>query len=389
MQDTHQPSESIDVYKQKALLEQALAECEERFRIMTEFTQDWEYWISPEMEFVYISSSCETISGYKAEEFRKDPDLLNKIVHLDDREAWQKHEEVFFHSDQPGSLDLCILTRSGEPRWIHHLCQPVYDADGKWMGRQVSNRDITERKLAEKERVQLIDQLNRAYELQKVLSAHLMHSQETERRVIARELHDEVGQVLTVLKINLQTLQRTENCPDMSESIAMIGRTLQQVRAISLNLPPTMLEDLGLAPALRWLLDRQGREAGFGTSFTANQVTRLPQQIEIACYRVGQEALTNIMRHAHAQQVSIELTQTVQVLHLTIQDDGSGFDVEAAYHNGLVGAGMGLISMQERVLLVGGRMEIESTLGQGTKLHASFPLSLPSPGSRRQKKQHV
>ncbi len=388
MQDTHQPSESIDVYKQKALLEQALAECEERFRIMTEFTQDWDYMINPEMEFVYISQSCETVTGYTIEEFRNDPDLLNKIIHPDDREAWQKHESITL-TDKPGSLDLCILTRSGEERWIHHLCQPVYNADGKWMGRQVSNRDITERKLAEKEREQLIDQLNRANELQKVLSAHLMHSQETERRVIARELHDEVGQVLTVLKINLQTLQRTENCPDMSESIAMIGRTLQQVRAISLNLPPTLLEDLGLAPALRWLLDRQGRETGFGTSFTANQVTRLPQQIEIACYRVGQEALTNIMRHAHAHQVSIELTQTVQVLHLTIQDDGSGFDVEAAYHSALVGASMGLISMQERVLLIGGRMEIESSIGQGTKLHASFPLSLPNPGSRRQKKQHV
>jgi signal transduction histidine kinase len=135
-----------------------------------------------------------------------------------------------------------------------------------------------------------------------------------------------------------------------------------------------MLEDLGLAPALRWMLDRQGNEAGFSTSFTENLMTRLPPKIEIACFRVGQEALTNIMRHAHAHQVKMELEQTGQELHLTIEDDGSGFDVAAAYERARVGTSLGLISMWERVLLLGGHMEIESTMGQGTKIHASFPI---------------
>ncbi len=236
--------------------------------------------------------------------------------------------------------------------------------------------DITERKKAEVERENLIEQLNEAQEQQQRLSARLMEAQENERRVIARELHDEVGQALTALKINLQTVQRKHNNSlDLAESIAMVEHTLQQVRSISLNLPPTVLEDLGLTPALRWLLDRLGREAGFGTAFTSSlEGSRLAPQIEITCFRVAQEALTNVMRHAHAQHVKVELALIGQDLHLTVQDDGGGYDVEKAYLRAWQGNSLGLVGMQERVDLAGGRMEIESTPRTGTKIHAIFPL---------------
>ncbi len=236
--------------------------------------------------------------------------------------------------------------------------------------------DITERKKAEVERENLIEQLHEAQGQQQMLSARLMEAQENERRVIARELHDEVGQALTALKINLQTVQRKyQSGLDLAESIAMVEHTLQQVRSISLNLPPTVLEDLGLAPAVRWLLDRMGREARFGTTFVSSlEDTRLAPQIEITCFRVAQEALTNVMRHAGAQHVKVELAQADDELHLTIQDDGSGYDVEKAYQRARQGNSLGLVGMQERVDLAGGRMEIESMAGMGTKIHASFPL---------------
>jgi PAS domain S-box-containing protein len=248
--------------------------------------------------------------------------------------------------------------------------------------------DITERKKAEVERENLIGQLNEAQGQQQLLSARLIEAQENERRVIARELHDEVGQALTALKINLQTVQRKHNNSlDLAESIAMVENTLQQVRTISLNLPPTVLEDLGLAPALRWLLDRQGREAGFSTSFISSlEEPRLNPQIEIACFRVAQEALTNVMRHAHARNVKVELAQVGQQLHLTIFDDGSGYDVKAAYQRARQGNSLGLVSIQERVLLAGGRMEIESASGKGTRIHAIFPLGqLNQPGGLQEK----
>jgi PAS domain S-box-containing protein len=364
-----------DISSQKAA-EKRLVEKEERFRIMADFTQDWEYLIGPDMKFVYISPSCEGITGYKAEEFRNDPQLLMKIVHPDDREEWQKHESIILQTNPPGSLDLCIVTRSGEARWIHHLCQSVYDTDGEWMGRQVSNRDITERKMAEKEREKFIEELRRAKELQQTLSQRLMDAQENERRLIAHDLHDEVGQALTAIKINLQTIQRKQNNDlGLDESIVKVERALEQVRAISLNLPPPMLEDVGLAAALRWLLEQQSRAADFGASFSANLgKVRLPQHIEIACYRVAQEALTNIMRYSQARQVKMELAQVDQELQLTIEDDGIGFDVEMAYENARSGKSLGLVSMYERAHLAGGHFVIESRIGQGTMVQASFPI---------------
>jgi PAS domain S-box-containing protein len=129
--------------------EAALRQSEERFRTMTNFTQDWEYWLGPGREFIYISPSCEAVCGYAAGEFREDPDMLMKIVHPVDQAALQAHEETYFESRQPGSLEMRIITRSGEVRWIQHICRPVYDAEGRWQGRRISNRDITGPKQAE------------------------------------------------------------------------------------------------------------------------------------------------------------------------------------------------------------------------------------------------
>lgn len=129
--------------------EAALRQSEERFRTMTTFTQDWEYWLGPSREFIYISPSCEAVCGYAAGEFREDPDMLMKIVHPVDQAALQEHEQTYFESRQPGSLEMRIITRSGEVRWIQHICRPVYDTEGRWQGRRASNRDITGRKQAE------------------------------------------------------------------------------------------------------------------------------------------------------------------------------------------------------------------------------------------------
>ena len=377
-----------DIGKQKAA-QKGLAESEELFRTMSDFTTDWEYWIDPDKEFVYISPSCEVISGYSALEFRADPELLLKIVHPDDQEAWHKHEISMFHSSQPGTLDLRIVTPTGRVRWIHHLCRPVYGKTGNWLGRRISNRDITDRKSAEKEREKLIDQLRNAREIQQLLSARLLEEQENERRMIARELHDEVGQALTALKINLQTVQRKNNNGlELAESIALVELTLEQVRAISLNLPPKLLDDLGLAPALRWLLDQQGKQAGFNTAFISSlEEERLPPSLEISCFRVAQEALTNIMRHSKAKNVKMMLSLVDQELNLTITDDGRGFLVEEAYARSRQGSSLGLIGMQERTVLVGGRMEIESMSELGTVIHASFPLDPLSPADGNQQRK--
>ncbi len=216
-----------------------------------------------------------------------------------------------------------------------------------------------------------------AEETLQILSRQLLEAQENERRHIARELHDEIGQALTAVKINLQTAQRTPDVltASLQESISIVDRTLQQVRTLSLDLRPALLDDLGLVAALRWYVDRQAQRAGFVAQFVADPLETRPRpDLETACFRVAQEALTNVARHARAQQVRVELRQRDAELHLLIRDDGKGFDVRAAQERATQGASMGLLGMQERVWLVGGQIDIASAPAEGTEVRVRFPL---------------
>lgn len=212
------------------------------------------------------------------------------------------------------------------------------------------------------------------------LSRRLLDAQEIERRNIARELHDEIGQALTAMKINLHAVQRLVDMsvlgPYLEENINIVDRTLQQVRNLSLDLRPSMLDDLGLVSALRWYVDRQARLAGFDARFTANLGdTRLPPDLETVCFRVTQEALTNVVRHAQATKVHVSLRQRDDTLYLIIRDNGIGFDVRQKQLRAMQGASSGLLGMQERVLFAGGNMEITSRPQRGTEIWVRLPLS--------------
>ncbi|MBF0509976.1 MAG: PAS domain S-box protein, partial [Deltaproteobacteria bacterium] len=129
--------------------EEALQKSEELFRTMSDFTYDWEYWLDPEKQFVYISPSCERMTGYRAEDFRNDPTLLTRIIHPDDLAVNITHLGEGMEDSGIHSADFRIITQKGEERWISHICQPVYGRDGKFLGRRAGNRDITAQKQAE------------------------------------------------------------------------------------------------------------------------------------------------------------------------------------------------------------------------------------------------
>jgi signal transduction histidine kinase len=215
-----------------------------------------------------------------------------------------------------------------------------------------------------------------------ILSRQLLHAQETERRRIARELHDEIGQVLTAVKINLQTLQRTAGPAahaSLQESIAIVDRAVQQVRNLSLDLRPSLLDDLGLVAALRWYVDRQSARAGYHGQVVADPPDlTVPPEVATTCFRVAQEALTNVVRHAKAKRVRVELGREDGELRLVVRDDGTGFEVAAANRRVARGASLGLLGMQERVQLVGGRLELKSAPGAGTEVRVHLPLTPPA-----------
>jgi signal transduction histidine kinase len=218
------------------------------------------------------------------------------------------------------------------------------------------------------------------------LSRQLLSAQETERRHIARELHDQIGQALTAVKINLQAMKRSsEAVPALSrldDSIATIEWTLDQVRNLSLDLRPSMLDDLGLGAALRWYLDRQARQSGFVAQLVIDpDLGALAPELETTCFRVVQEGLTNVARHAQARQVRVEVHQRQGELHLLLRDNGVGFDVAAARARATRGASLGLLGMHERVTLLGGHLDIDSQFGQGTEIRVRLPLSAAAPAA--------
>jgi signal transduction histidine kinase len=219
------------------------------------------------------------------------------------------------------------------------------------------------------------------------LSRRLVEAQETERRHIARELHDEIGQTLTVAQLNLQAVLHQMSThklrPRLLESLQAVERVLEQVHDISLNLRPSMLDDLGLEPALRWYTTRQAGLVGLQVKFPSPPLAqRLNAHLETECFRIAQEALTNVVRHAQAKTVILELLPTEGRLQLCVRDDGIGFDVIANREKAARGKSLGLLSMEERAVLAGGGFEIKSAAGRGTVVQAWLPLKWRSKISR-------
>jgi PAS domain S-box-containing protein len=316
---------------------------------------------------------------------------------------WRLPDEVLASKDDARALE-CVLDQLSEPeKFIDKVsylyCHPEEESfdqlafkdgrvferysrpqliGGKVAGRVWSFRDATERRRAAEE-------LSEANRQLRILSRQLFHIQEEERRHLARELHDEIGQTLTAAKINLRII-----APDvpariagrLDDSVRLLDRLLRQVRQLSLDLRPPLLDELGLVPTLRWLVDQQAKRAGLRVTFNANvDGVEIDPGVQTACFRVAQEGITNIIRHAGAKSVAVELRCETERLWLTVRDDGAGFDPSVIRTGGIQHSSLGLVSMKERALLVHGGLELHSAPGQGTEIRAWFPLTCGEPPS--------
>ncbi len=232
------------------------------------------------------------------------------------------------------------------------------------------NRDITHRRQAE-------ESLRRAHADLSGLSRRMITLQEEERRRLARELHDEIGQALTAVRLNLAAMTATDERTRhlRSETAMLLEGLMDQVRTLSFSLRPTVLDDLGLIPALRTVLSlhagRGGFQADFATTFRVDDP--VSPDTATACFRIAQEALTNIARHASASQVHVQLLQDDHRLMLVIEDNGCGFRA-AEVAAGEVSGRLGLTGMEERARLAGGEFRLQSTVGRGTEIRVALPL---------------
>lgn len=221
----------------------------------------------------------------------------------------------------------------------------------------------------------LFEQIKNSREQQRKLAKGLLEVQELERRHLARELHDDLGQVLTGLQFMLETSKRQAppvQQKQIDEIQKSVGDVISKVREMSINLRPAMLDDAGLIPTLNWHFERYKKQTGISVRFRQERLTEhMPPDVEISTYRIIQEALTNTARHAQVEEVEVSLAVQDNVLEIIVSDQGRGFDPNLIFEARTTGLG----GMRERAVLLGGNLAIQSIPNQGTKILAVIPIS--------------
>jgi len=204
------------------------------------------------------------------------------------------------------------------------------------------------------------------------LSAKLLRAQENERRTLARELHDEVGQSLSAILMETENAEEADTTARMLDHLGAIRtlaeKTVNEVRDLALLLRPSMLDDFGLVPALNWYAREMSKRTGLNVVLAADEnADDLPDEHKTCIYRLAQEAINNCARHANARTVEVEVKREDRLVRFSVRDDGAGFETRFV-------RGLGLLGMEERVRRLGGRFEIDSRLGRGTRIAAELPL---------------
>lgn len=349
--------------------------------------------ISTDTEFKIVSwnQAAEKIYGWTAAEAigQSTRDILDSV------EAPYKNEAIMRQFFEQGYLESEVnqWRKDGTPVFIRSVVTMLRDEAGRFSGVVGVNRDITAYKEAERENADLLERLVYKREQLRALAAQVAETQEVERKRLARELHDQVGQNLTALSFNLDFIRRqltsTSNEPlilYLDDSLDLVKQTTKTIRHVMADLRPPVLDDYGLAAALEWYSHQLSNRVDF-TIIVDNEPfdPRLSPVIENALFRITQEALTNVAKHARASRVQVTVSETNRIVRLEIADDGCGFDVS---HKLSLSESLdircrfsggehswGLITMSERAEAIGGHCMVESIPGQGSRVIVEVPLA--------------
>jgi PAS domain S-box-containing protein len=323
------------------------------------YTPDVVYVKDRDGRYVLVNSRFEELFGVSNEEVRGKTDY--EIVSKDVADEFRKNDLRVLQEEKSRQVEERV-SHISEVHTYLSVKFPVYDEAGAVNGVCGISTDITAVKKAQ-------DQLRR-------LSGRIMASQEKERTAIARELHDELGQVLTALRMDAVWMQ--ERLKDSDTKIAeraltmcdLIDKTINDVRSIAIRLRPGVLDDLGLVDALEWLTSDFENRSGITCVFEYKDVPELDETVSTAAYRICQEAITNVARYAEATRVSVILKTDKNILSLSVRDDGKGFDTSRLAEF----EGVGIAGMRERAMLAGGNLEVMSDKGAGCHVLFRVPI---------------
>jgi two-component system sensor histidine kinase UhpB len=359
---------TLDGLSRRERLLEELRESEARFRALWQTSTDAVLIMDSDNRIRYANPATASIFGHEPAALRGESLARLQPAQLAARhaEGMKRYLETGRKTLNWGAMETTAVRRDGSEFPVE-----IAFSDHEIQGERLFAgfiRDITERKLNEASVAASRARLQ-------ALSDQLLQVQEVERANLARELHDEFGQTLTATKLQLQMLAQRTPSPFLEDCVALVDQALKQVRTLSLDLRPPQLERLGLAAALRAHVARLSQQMGRAVRFDdASGLPGLTGPRAVACFRIVQEALTNASRHARAQSVRVTLAVEHGALLLEVADDGAGFDLEAKQSHAAQGGSLGLLSMEERAHLLGGTLQIHTTVGGGTRITARVPL---------------
>ena len=368
-----QAEEEVRHWREKETLENRARESQERYRMLVETMNAGLGVMDEKGGWIYVNDRLCDMVGYSRDEMIGRP-----VAEFLDREGQQIYVDQMPKRRKGYSepYETTGVRKDGQRLFARVSPKPIFDDQGAFRGSFAVITDITALKRTE-------ETLRESEEHLQALSFQLLMAQEKERGRISRELHDELGQSLAVLKLRLKFLEKNfEKDPEKvreecEQSFQYIDQMIEEVRRLSRDLSPSMVEDLGLSNALRWLINNFGRNNSLELTLDIKDADidhLLSQVAQVVIYRILQEALTNIGKHARASHVSVAIDRQDKDLSLLVQDDGKGFDVTEALRSKAPSKGLGLVTMQERAKMLGGTLEVWSQKGKGTRISLHFPL---------------
>lgn len=353
------------VAKRTAELEKLNAElkiAEQKFRTVADFSYTWEYWRGMNGNIIFMSPSVELITGYSAFEFESNPNLVNEIIYKPDNRIWEAHLAERCHcelNDRSMEVVFRIVTKTGDIRWIGHLCRCI-TVDGVNLGIRVSNRDIT-------------DSVNANNALLDIT----VKVEERERNRFSRELHDGIGPLLSTVKLYFEWLADTDDAEKRKMIIQKGGYCLEiaieTTRELAHGMNSQLLFKLGYAIAIQQFIERINDTNKIKIHFDCNTTERFNDFIETTLYRISTELIKNTLSYGNAStiEISFKYDDQIKEIYFSYYDNGIGFDIEKISEKG---TGLGIMNIQQRVQVLHGCIDMQSKPGAGHKTVIRIPV---------------
>ena len=369
----------LDVTNQKKSVRDLRAS-EKRYRTLVDHIPAVTYiaLLDETSSIAYVSPQIESLIGFPPSECRTDPGIWHRQLHPEDRERVMAEMHKAHQTDEPFVSEYRMLTKDGRVISIHDEAVIARNDAGEPEFLQGVMHDITERKRAEETIQQYQDQLRR-------LASEVSLSEERERRRLAQILHDDISQNLALARIRLSQAETRAGAGELAASLAEIAGLVQEAidrtRSLMFDISPPALYELGLEAALERLCEEADARHSFELRFE-NDASEKPlrQEISLLLYQAARELLMNVVKHAGARHVAMSVRRKGEAIRVAVEDDGVGSDVADMWRKIRRHEGFGLFSIRERLRHFGGRMEVRSRTGKGTRITMAAPLAIAMPG---------